>query len=59
MFFLLIFIHIRDIPVPFPLTAEESELYRGDRITRELGLVYTPFREGMEKTYKAFKSVYQ
>ena len=47
------------IPVPFPLTAEESELYRGDRIVRELGLDYTPFREGMEKTYKAFKSVYQ
>ena len=48
-----------NIPVPFPLTAEESELYRGDRIVRELGLAYTPFREGMEKTYKAFKSVYQ
>ncbi len=48
-----------NIPVPFPLTAEESELYRGDRITRELGIAYTPFREGMEKTYKAFKSVYQ
>ena len=48
-----------NIPVPFPLTEEESELYRGDRITRELGLTYTPFREGMEKTYKAFKSVYQ
>ena len=48
-----------NIPVPFPLAAEESELYRGDRITRELGITYTPFREGMEKTYKAFKSVYQ
>ena len=48
-----------NIPLPFPLTEEESELYRGDRITRELGLVYTPFPEGMEKTWKAFKSVYQ
>ncbi len=48
-----------NIPVPFPLTEEESELYRGDRITRELGLSYTPFPEGMEKTWKAFKSVYQ
>ena len=47
-----------NIPVPFPLAEEESELYRGERVTRELGIAYTPFREGMEKTWKAFKSVY-
>lgn len=46
------------LPLPFPLTAEEDELYDGGRITRELGLSYTPFREGMEKTYTAFKGVY-
>ena len=47
------------IPLPFPLTAEESELYDGEKITRTLGLNYTPFREGMEKTFIAFRSVYE
>jgi nucleoside-diphosphate-sugar epimerase len=48
-----------NIPLPFPLTAAESETYRGDRIVRELGLEYTPFREGLEKTFRSFRSVYE
>lgn len=47
-----------NIPLPFPLTAEEDELYAGDKIVRELGLSYTPFREGMARAYEAFKGVY-
>ena len=48
-----------NIPLPFPLAREESELFRGDRITRELGLAYTPFGEGLATTFKAFRSVYE
>ena len=47
------------IPLPFPLTAAESELFSGEKLTRVLGLRYTPFREGMEKTFIAFRSVYE
>ncbi len=47
------------VPLPFPLTAEESELFSGEKITRLLGLTYTPFREGMKKTFIAFRSVYE
>ena len=51
---------LRDgVPLPFPLTAEESELFDGSKLTRLLGLPYTPFREGMEKTFRAFRSVYE
>ena len=46
------------IPLPFPLTAEENELYSGEKLQRVLGLSYTPLHEGMEKTWRAFKSVY-
>ena len=48
-----------NIPLPFPLTAEESELFSGEKIARVLGLQYTPFREGMKKTFIAFRSVYE
>lgn len=47
-----------NIPLPFPLTAGEDELYAGDKIARELGLAYTPFQKGMERAYEAFKGVY-
>ena len=47
------------VPLPFPLTAEESELFSGERITRLLGVRYTPFKDGMEKTFRAFRSVYE
>ena len=48
----------RQLPLPFPLTPEEDEVFDGSRITAELGLRYTPFEDGMQKTYVAFKSVF-
>ena len=48
-----------NIPLPFPLAAEESELFSGEKLTRELGIRYTPFREGLALTFKAFRSVYE
>lgn len=47
------------IPLPFPLTAAEDELYSGEKIVRELGLAYTPFETGMERVWEAFKKVYE
>lgn len=49
----------KNIPLPFPLTAEESERYIGDKICRELGTEYSPFKVGMQKTFNAFRSVYE
>lgn len=48
-----------NIPLPFPLTAREDELYSGQKIVRELGLAYTPFQEGMARAYEAFKGVFE
>lgn len=48
----------RQLPLPFPLTPEEDEVFDGSRITSELGLQYTTFEDGMRKTYVAFKSVF-
>ena len=59
-FFLTVEDALREgIPLPFPLTEEESELFDGRKLTRLLGLEYTPFREGMKKTFIAFRSVYE
>jgi len=44
------------IPLPFPLT--EDALYNGEKITRTLDFSYTPFSEGMEKTFKIFYSLF-
>lgn len=49
----------RGLPVPFPATAAETELYSNEKGKTELGLTYTPFSEGMKKTYQAFKNVYK
>lgn len=46
------------IALPFPLTSDEDELYDGGKVTRQLGLSYTPFTEGIKRSYSAFKSVY-
>lgn len=48
----------QNMPLPFPLTAEETELYSNEKSVRELGLRYTPFSEGIKKTYNAFKHVF-
>lgn len=46
------------IPLPFPVTEEESELYSNEKSKKELGIRYTELSEGMAKTYRAFKNVY-
>ena len=48
----------QNIPLPFPLIKEETELYDGSRLERELGFEYTSFEQGMEKTFQAFKNVF-
>ena len=44
------------IPLPFPLT--ETILYNGEKIERALEFEYTPFAEGMEKTFRIFYSLF-
>lgn len=46
------------IPLPFPATEEETELCSNEKSKRELGICYTSFWEGMARTYRAFKGVY-
>ena len=48
-----------NLPLPFPLRARESELFDGSLAERELGLRYTPFRDGMQKTWNAFAPVFE
>lgn len=47
------------IPLPFAVRQQETELYDNAKSLRELGLVYTSLEEGMGKTYRAFRNVYQ
>ena len=47
------------IPLPFPLMAEESELFIGTKIADQLGISYSPFETGLGKAYRAFKNVYE
>lgn len=46
------------IPIPFPATSEETELVSNRKSKEELGMIYTPFREGMQKTFHAFAKVF-
>jgi nucleoside-diphosphate-sugar epimerase len=46
------------IPLPFPVYAEETELYANEKSKRELGLSYTSFEDGIARTYQAFKGVF-
>jgi nucleoside-diphosphate-sugar epimerase len=46
-----------NIPLPFPLSGDE--LFSGEKFSRTFGFSYTPFSEGMEKAFKAFKTVYE
>ena len=45
-----------NIPLPFPLT--EDELFSGKKFSDTFEFEYTPFIEGMEKTYKIFYSLF-
>lgn len=46
------------LPLPFPVTEEETELYSNEKGKMQLGLQYTGIAEGMAKTYRAFRNVY-
>lgn len=45
-----------NIPLPFPLT--EDELFSGQKFADTFEFSYTPFLEGMEKTFKIFYSLF-
>ena len=45
-----------NIPLPFPLTGDT--LVDGSKFSRAFGLSYTPFSEGMKKTFEVFYSIY-
>lgn len=47
------------LPLPFPLTEYESELFDGTLAEKELGIEYTDIKAGMEKTYNAFRPVFE
>lgn len=47
------------IPLPFPVAEAETFCYSNEKSKAELGLVYTDMGEGMAKTYRAFKGVYE
>jgi len=46
------------IPLPFPVTEEETICYSNEKSKAELGMIYTRIGEGMTKTFRAFKGVY-
>ena len=48
----------QQIPVPFPATAAETELCSNEKSKSELGMEYTDFKEGMRRTFRAFKNVF-
>jgi len=45
-----------NIPLPFPLTGDE--LVNGNKFAQTFDFQYTPFSEGMEKTFNIFHSLY-
>lgn len=48
----------QQVPVPFPATEQETELCSNEKSKKELGMEYTDFKEGIRRTYQAFKHVY-
>ena len=48
----------QNIPLPFPLRAEDNKLFSGEKIVRELGFRYSDQRRCMQLTYNAFKDVF-
>lgn len=47
------------IPLPFAVREQETELYDNEKSLRELGLAYTSLEEGVARTFRAFRNVYQ
>lgn len=46
----------KGIPLPFPLTKEESQYYKSD-LSNELNVSYTPIKIGMKETFSAYQQV--
>lgn len=46
------------LPLPFPLREGESELYLGEKAPAALHFSYTPFQEGLRRTYEVLCQVY-
>lgn len=44
-----------NVPLPFPLDIDE--LYSGQKFAETFGFEYTPFSEGLQKAFNAFRSV--
>jgi nucleoside-diphosphate-sugar epimerase len=44
----------RSIPLPFPLTKEESQYYCGELVKEDLNVSYTPLVQGLKETYTSF-----
>ncbi|WP_346904073.1 hypothetical protein, partial [Faecalicatena contorta] len=49
----------KNIPLPFPLTEADNELFTGEKITKDLPFQYSSLQENMKFTYENFRSVYQ
>lgn len=47
------------VPLLFPVTEEETELYSNEKSRRELGMEYISLSEGMARTYRAFRGVFE
>ncbi|MBQ7839681.1 MAG: NAD-dependent epimerase/dehydratase family protein [Lachnospiraceae bacterium] len=45
--------------LPFALTEEETEIYSGEKIVRDTGLLWTPLESGLQKTWNVFSKLYQ
>jgi nucleoside-diphosphate-sugar epimerase len=48
----------QNVPLPFPLTIQETQLCDNTRSKADLSMHYTTLKDGMAKTYNAFKNVY-
>ena len=47
------------MPIPFPATEAETELVSNEKSRIELGMIYTDFSVGIQKTFKAFRHVFE
>ncbi len=52
-------VNAQNLPLPFPLTEYESELFDGSLAAKELGINYTEIKDGMTKTFNAFRPVFE
>lgn len=49
----------KGIPIAFPVSKEETELYCNEKSKEELGIRYHSLEEGMRRTYQAFWNVFR